>query len=160
MRFYLVDRVEEVCYDRYITGVKCVTLADEVFNEHFPGYPIYPGSLIMEGMAQLAGSFFELIMKERELPMRQSILSIVNRLKFKKPAEPGDRLFYRAEVVVMREEYGVARVFAEIDGAACAEGELTFVFIDINSERIRDSRREIYDICMKNARILRDESGV
>jgi len=65
MRFYLYDRVEEICYGRYMVAVKCITLADDVFDEHFPGHPIFPGSLIMEGLAQLGGALFELTMRER-----------------------------------------------------------------------------------------------
>ncbi|MCP4136560.1 MAG: 3-hydroxyacyl-[acyl-carrier-protein] dehydratase FabZ [bacterium] len=156
MRYYLVDRVEEICYGKFITGVKCVTLADDVFDEHFPGYPIFPGSLMMEGMAQLAGSFFEIMMKEQDLPLRQSILSIVNKLKFKKPAEPGDRILYRADIVAMRDDFGVAKVSAEIDGATSATGELTFIFVDINDEKLHNSRKEIYEICMKNTRVIKE----
>ena len=60
MRFFLADRIIEIDYGNYLIGIKAIALADDTFNEHFPGYPIFPGSLILEGAAQLAGSFFEL----------------------------------------------------------------------------------------------------
>lgn len=154
VRFHLVDRIEEVCYGKYITGVKCVTLADDVFDEHFPGHPIFPGSLIQEGMAQLGGSFFELTMKARGLPLRRSVLVMVNRMKFKRPAYPGDRILFRAEQVTMQEEYGVTMVRAEIDGTLCAEGELMFSFMDIPDPQLQAHREQVYQICMKDARII------
>jgi len=160
MRFHLVDRVEEINYGKYIIGVKCISLADDVFNEHFPGYPIFPGSLIMEGLAQLAGSFFEIMMHEKKLPLRRAVLTIINRLKFIKPAGPGDRLVYRAEIITMRDEYGVAKLTAEQDGGICARGEFTFSFIDIQNEILQKSREEIYRICMQNAKVVKDEGGV
>ncbi|MFC2131010.1 3-hydroxyacyl-ACP dehydratase FabZ family protein [Bacteroidota bacterium] len=157
MRFHLVDRVEEVCYDKYIIGVKCITLADDVFNEHFPGYPIFPGSLIQEGLAQLAGSFFEIIMHKRGLPVKRSVLTIVNKMKFRKPAEPGDKLIYKAEVKTLNDEYGVAAVTAILDGEICANGEMIFNFFDIPNEILQQSREQIYEICMRNAKVINSE---
>lgn len=158
MRFHLVDRIDEICYGRYIAGVKCITLADDVFNEHFPGYPIFPGSLIQEGLAQLAGSFFEIMMNKKGLPVKHSVLSIVNKMKFRKPAGPGDKLIYRAEITVMRDDYGVAAVKAVLDGDTIADGELTFSFIGIENPKVYESRKEIYDICMRNTRVIEHES--
>ena len=137
MRFHLLDKITEICHDQYIVGVKCISLADDVFNEHFPGHPIFPGSLIMEGMAQLAGSFFEITMKERGLPMKRSVLTIVNHLKFRQAAYPGDRLIYRADIKSFRvDEFGVARVVATMDGIVYAEGEFLFSFFDIANARL------------------------
>lgn len=152
MRFHLIDRIEEIKYGEYIMAVKCVSLADDVFNEHFPGYPVFPGTLIIESLAQLGGSFFELMMDKEGLPVKSCVLSIVNKIKFRKPVQPGDKLYLRADVVSRREEYGVVKVKAEIDGEICAEGELTFSFLDIPDETLRKSRMELYKICMKNTK--------
>ena len=154
MRFHMIDRVETICYGKYITAVKCIALSDDVFNEHFPGYPIFPGSLVLEGLAQLGGSFFEMTMKERGLPIRQAILSIIRQFKLRKPAGPGDRLLYRAELLTMQDEYGVANVSASLDNELCAEGELMFHFVHVANEKIQQSREELYGIVMKNTRVL------
>ena len=152
MRFYLIDRIEEISYGNYIKAVKCISLADDVFNEHFPGYPVFPGSLILEGLAQLGGSFFELMMKNDKKPIKRSVLSIINKMKFRRPAWPGDRLLMTASFDSMKDDYGVVQVRAEIDGEICAEGELTFVFLDIQNDNLLKSRQELYDICMKNTK--------
>jgi len=157
MRFHLVDRVDEICYDKYIKGCKCITLADDVFNEHFPGYPIFPGSLIQEGLAQLAGSFFEIMMNKKGWPVKHSVLTIVNKMKFRNAVEPGDKVIYRADISVMREDYGVAKVQAELDGKLVANGTLTFSFLEISNDVVFESRKLIYEICMKNTKVIENE---
>ena len=159
MRFHMIDRIEKIVHGKYITAVKCISLADDVFNEHFPGYPIFPGSLIFEGLAQLGGSFFEITMKERGLPLKRSVVTMVNRLKFKKPAGPGDRLLYRADIVAMQDDYGVIKVRAELEGEVCVTGELMFTFVDLPNEGITRSREELYEIVTKNTKIVKDEDN-
>lgn len=154
MRFHLLDRIEEVCYDDYITGIKCVSLSDDVFDEHFPGHPVYPGSLIIEGLAQLGGSFFELILNREGKTTMRSVLSIVNRVKFRKPVYPGDRMVLRADIVSRHDDFGVVRVRSEVDGEVCADGELTFTFMNIENVNLQGSRLELHSICMKNTRVL------
>lgn len=154
MRFHLVDRIDEICYGKYIIGVKCVTLADDVFNEHFPGYPIFPGSLILEGLAQLAGSFFEIMMKENKLPPKRSVMSIINKIKFRKPVIPGDKLLYRVEIIMMRDDYGVVKAEAKLNDEVCAEGKLTFSFVNVSDKKLQESREEMYKICMKNVKVV------
>lgn len=160
MRFHLVDRVEEICYGKYIIGVKCITLADDVFNEHFPGYPIFPGSLILEGLAQLGGSFFEIMMNEKGIPLKRAVLTIIKRMKFRKPSGPGDKLIYRSDIVTMRDDYGIAKLRAELDGEICTDGEFTYSFLDIKNEVLQKSREDIYKICMRNAKVVKDESSI
>lgn len=152
MRFHMIDRIEEICRWKRITAVKCISLADDVFNEHFPGYPIFPGSLILEGLAQLAGSFFEMAMQDQGLANRRTVLSIVREFKIRQAAGPGDRLLYEAEIVSQQEAFGVARVVATLDGKLCAKGELMFTFLSLENETLSRSRDELYDIVTRNTR--------
>ncbi len=154
MRFYLIDRIEEIHYGESITAVKCITLADDVFSEHFPGYPVFPDSLILEGLSQLGGLFFEIMMKHDNMPIQRCILSSVNKLHFKRPARPGDKLFYQVKIVAIRDEYGVVKVKAKIEGEICAEGELTFTFVDIRDDTLQESRMELYKVWMKNIEVV------
>lgn len=155
----MIDRIEEVVRWKRITGLKCITLADDVFNEHFPGYPIFPGSLIMEGLAQLAGSFFEMAMKERGETNRRTVLSIVREFKIRHPAGPGDRLLYTAEIRSIQDSFGVAAVEATLDGKMCAKGELMFTFITLDNETLTRSRNELYEIVTRNT-VFRDETDL
>jgi 3-hydroxyacyl-[acyl-carrier-protein] dehydratase len=159
MRFHLIDRIDEVWRWKRITGVKCITLADDVFNEHFPGYPIFPGSLIMEGLAQLAGSFFEMALTDRGQPHLRAVLSIVREFKIRQPAGPGDRLSYTAEIRALQEGFGAAMVEATLDGALCARGELMFTFVKLENEVLSRSRNELYEIVTRNTR-FHDETDL
>lgn len=160
MRFHMIDRIESICSERYISAVKCISLSDDVFNEHFPGYPIFPGSLIIEGLAQLGGSFFEITMKERGVPAKRAVLSIVRQFKLRRPAGPGDKLLYRAEIISFQDDYGVVNVMASLDNDICAEGELMFHFVDLPNETIQQSREELYGIVTKNMKVIVDENHI
>ena len=152
MRYYLADRIEQIKYGNHIIGVKAISLADDTFNEHFPGFPVFPGSLILEGAAQLAGSLFELTIAHRHLPQKRCVLSIVNRFKFRRPAYPGDRLVYNITIKTMQEGHGVVDATATIDGEQCAEGTLTFIFLDIKNEKLHRARMELYELWLREAR--------
>lgn len=160
MRFHMIDRIDAICHGKYIQAVKCISLSDDVFNEHFPGYPIFPGSLILEGLAQLGGSFFEITMKEQGIPVKRAVLAIVRSFKLRKPAGPGDRLLYRAENKAMQDDYGVVNVTAAIDDEMCAEGELMFHFVTMPNEKIQQSREELYGIVTKKMKVIEDENRI
>jgi len=158
MRFHMIDRIEEICRWKYITAVKCISLSDDVFNEHFPGYPIFPGSLILEGLAQLSGSFFEMAMHSEEERIKRAVLTVIREFKIKKPAGPGDKLLYRAEIITRTGEYGVTKVSASAPASNSSEeelyakGELMFSFIDPPNDKISQSREELYAIVTRQTR--------
>ena len=105
----LVDRVLEVSEDE-ITAIKNVTINEPFFNGHFPQYPVMPGVLIMEALAQTAG-----------------VLELSNpKVKFKKQVVPGDQLVMTAKFVKRRGTIAVVEAKAEVDGKLAASGTLTF----------------------------------
>lgn len=157
MRFYLVDKVTRICPGKYVEGVKCVSLSDDIFNEHFPGCPIFPGSMMIEGLAQMSGAFFEWCRNDQGLPDRRAALTMVNRFKFRGIVAPGDRLVYRADVKCFYpDEYGVVRVKAVKDGKTCAEGELLFTFLDILDDRMKAVSDAVIRFASADAVIERD----
>ena len=93
MRFYLIDKVLEIELENSIKGIKCWTLTDEIFNDHFPGFPVVPGVLLVESTAQLLGM---LINKSylKTFPDKgnvYAILSIIHKAKFRSIVVPGYR---------------------------------------------------------------------
>ncbi len=102
--FLLVDGVEEISEDS-IKAFKNISISDPVFQGHFPNYPIYPGVLILEGMAQTAGL---LLMKNVSgVPLFLG----VDDARFKKEVRPGDKLVY--EVKVLQKRMNMVKVAAE-----------------------------------------------
>ena len=116
--FLLVDGVEEVGED-YIVAFKNISISDPVFGGHFPNYPIYPGVLIIEGLAQTAGL---LLLKDADdaIPL---FLGIDNA-RFKKEVRPGDKLVYEVKVVQSKGTIVKVEATAKVDGKTVAKATL------------------------------------
>lgn len=116
--FLLVDRVLEKETGKRIVAIKNVTMNEPHFQGHFPGFPIMPGVLIVEAMAQVAG----LMVMEKgsdSLPMFASI----DNVKFKTPVRPGDQLRFEVEVVKIKGSFVRTAGKATVDGKVVAEAE-------------------------------------
>ena len=125
--FLLVDRIEELEAER-VVGIKNVTVNEPFFAGHFPDYPVMPGVLIIEAMAQVAG-----VLVLSGIPDRKSklvLLAGVDGAKFRKPVRPGDQL--RMEMKILRSRASMAKVsgVATVDGAIVAEAEMLCVLAD------------------------------
>jgi beta-hydroxyacyl-ACP dehydratase FabZ len=117
----LVDRIEELEEER-IVGIKNVTINEPFFNGHFPDFPVMPGVLIVEAMAQVAG-----VLVLSHIPDRANklvLLAAVEQAKFRKPVRPGDQL--RIEMKVGKRKATVAKMYgtATVDGVVVAEAEM------------------------------------
>jgi beta-hydroxyacyl-ACP dehydratase FabZ len=125
--FLLVDRIEELEAER-VVGIKNVTVNEPFFAGHFPDYPVMPGVLIIEAMAQVAG-----VMVLSGIPDRKNklvLLAGVDGAKFRKPVRPGDQL--RMEMKILRSKASIAKVSgtATVDGMVVAEAEMLCVLAD------------------------------
>ncbi len=119
--FLLVDRIVELEPER-VVGIKNVTVNEPFFNGHFPDFPVMPGVLIVEAMAQTAG-----VLVLKSIPDRGKkvvLLASIDAAKFRRPVTPGDQL--RIEMVVIRRKGSVAKMAgkATVDGHVVAEAEL------------------------------------
>ncbi|MCU1275089.1 MAG: 3-hydroxyacyl-[acyl-carrier-protein] dehydratase [Bryobacterales bacterium] len=117
----LVDRIVELEAER-IVGIKNVTATEPFFSGHFPDFPVMPGVLIVEAMAQTAG-----VLVLKSIPDRESklvLLVSIESAKFRRPVVPGDQL--RLEMVVLKRKNTVAKMAgrATVDGVLVAEAEV------------------------------------
>jgi 3-hydroxymyristoyl/3-hydroxydecanoyl-(acyl carrier protein) dehydratase len=128
VRFLLVDRILSLEPGRSASGEKVIARDEEYFGDHFPGYPVVPGVLLIESMAQLAGRLIEASMRERGVEVLP-VLGMVKEARFHRPVRPGDRLELVADLVSLRES--AARVTAKgtVDGQVVAAAELMFVLL-------------------------------
>ena len=125
--FLLVDRIEELETDR-VVGIKNVTVNEPFFAGHFPDYPVMPGVLIIEAMAQVAG-----VLVLSGIPDRKNklvLLAGVDGAKFRKPVRPGDQL--RMEMKILRSRASMAKISgtATVDGTVVAEAEMLCLLAD------------------------------
>ena len=120
MRYLLLDRVTRLLPGREAEWIKNVSLSEDFFDDHFPLKPIMPGTLIVEGMAQLAGVLLEQTMRAQGLKIK-ALMSLVERAKFRKPVYPGARLVYRAKALQTSPLGGRASVEASRESEIVAD---------------------------------------
>jgi 3-hydroxyacyl-[acyl-carrier-protein] dehydratase len=119
--FLLVDRIVELEPDR-IVGIKNVTNTEPFFTGHFPDFPVMPGVLIVEAMAQTAGVLVLKTIPDREKKL--VLLVAIENARFRRPVVPGDTL--RMEMKVVKRKSSVAKMagVATVDGVVVAEAEV------------------------------------
>ncbi len=151
MRYLLLDRITSLQPPEFATGVKCISLSDDIFVDHFPGHPIMPGALIIEGLAQLSGVLIEATMRERGRNDLHALLVMVDKTRFRKMARPGDRLELEANGILVSEDGGRVRAVAKVDGELVTETELGFAFAKVTNERLIQRRRDVLSIWLHGA---------
>lgn len=134
------------------TAVKNVAFSEDFFEEHFPGRPIMPGTLILEGMAQLGGLLLEETIRNPDRKPVKAVLSIVERAKFRSPVGPGDQLEYAVSVLSVNEFGGQVDAKAVCRGEAKAECRLVFAFREFANERLERLQKEVVALWMGGLR--------
>jgi UDP-3-O-[3-hydroxymyristoyl] N-acetylglucosamine deacetylase/3-hydroxyacyl-[acyl-carrier-protein] dehydratase len=124
--FLLVDRILSVVPGESIIGIKNVTANEEFFNGHFPDKPVMPGVLVVEAMAQVAGVLF---LSEPQNEGKVPFFCGIDKVRFRKPVVPGDRLEFSIKVLKVRGNTGKVAAETRVDGELLAGGELMFQLV-------------------------------
>lgn len=127
--FLLVDKIVEMDGDNFGIGIKNVTMNEPQFMGHFPGHPIMPGVLIIEGIAQTAGALCIASMPPRRVTPLVYFMTIDNT-KFRKPVIPGDVLHYEVTKVRQRANIWKFSAVAKVDGIKVAETEISAMIVE------------------------------
>jgi 3-hydroxyacyl-[acyl-carrier-protein] dehydratase len=131
--FLLLDRVTDIVKNETLVGFKNVTIGDNVFQGHFPGHPIYPGVMILEGMAQAGGILaFKSMddMTEEEAAKKVVYFMSIDNAKFRAPVKPGDRLEYRISVIKRKGSIWMLDGKAYVDDTLVSQAELKAMIVD------------------------------
>jgi len=118
--FLLIDRVLEVERKKRIVAIKNVTINEPFFAGHFPNFPIMPGVLIVEAMAQAGGAL--LLTEVEDRGDKLIVFTGIEKARFRRPVVPGDQL--RIEVVTLSWKEGASRIAVRMQGKAFVNGKL------------------------------------
>lgn len=121
--FLLVDKVTEKEEGKRVVGLKNVTINEPFFAGHFPEYPVMPGVLILEALAQV-GAIAVLDMEQNKGKI--GFLAGVDKCRFKRQVKPGDQLRLEVEILRMKGPIGKGKGIATVDGEVACEAEIMF----------------------------------
>jgi 3-hydroxyacyl-[acyl-carrier-protein] dehydratase len=127
--FLLVDRIIAIRGDESCIGIKNVTFNEPCFQGHFPGNPVMPGVLLLEGMAQTGGAVCNLILK-RDATNSTVYFLTIDKAKFRRPVVPGDVVEYHMTKISRRKFMWWYRGEAKVAGALVAEAVLGAMLVD------------------------------
>jgi len=126
MRWFWIDRFIEFESGSYAKAVKNVSLSEEHMHDHFPGFSVMPGSLMIEGLAQTGG----ILLGEKNNFEYAVILAKVPKVTFHSWATPGDSLVYTARLLDARDEGGTVECTAHVGDRLVADAEIVFAHLD------------------------------
>jgi 3-hydroxyacyl-[acyl-carrier-protein] dehydratase len=118
----MIDKIIEVDSDDSAIGIKNVSVNEPIFQGHFPGNPVFPGVLIIEGMAQTAGAIA--IAADQTKGRHIVYMVTVDKCKFRKPARPGDVIEYHIRKIRRRSAMGWYEARAMVGTTLIAEAEV------------------------------------
>jgi 3-hydroxyacyl-[acyl-carrier-protein] dehydratase len=127
--FLLVDRIVDIDGDRSCIGIKNVTVNEPQFTGHFPARPIYPGVLLIEGMAQTAGAICFASRAADQTPPKQVFFMTIDKAKFRKPVEPGDTVRFHMTKLNNRRNMWWYRGEARVDDVLVCEAEISAMLV-------------------------------
>ena len=126
MRWFWIDKFEEFVRGSRAVAIKCITCSEEQFDGYCPSFPVMPGSLMVEGMAQTAG----LLIGEISAFQQRVVLAKVGKAIFHTYARPGETIRYTATILDVKSDGALCAVTAHIGDKLVADVELMFAFLD------------------------------
>lgn len=131
--FLLVDRITDLKAGNFIEGYKNVSISEPIFQGHFPNHPIYPGVMIIEGMAQVGGvlAFKSMDEKSQESTDNKVVYFMsIDKAKFRRPVTPGDQLMYKVSVIKNKGAVWQLDAKAYVDDVLVAQAELKAMIVE------------------------------
>jgi 3-hydroxyacyl-[acyl-carrier-protein] dehydratase len=125
----MVDKIINIRRDEFAIGIKNVTVNEPQFQGHFPGNPVFPGVLLIEGMAQTAGAICLMALPSGHKPQLVYFLTI-DKAKFRKPVVPGDTVEYHMTKTSHRKTMWWFHGEAKVAGQLVAEAEVGAMIAD------------------------------
>lgn len=124
--FLLIDRVEDYEPGQYCIAYKNITYDEPQFRGHFPEYPIMPGVLLVEALAQTGAVA---ILSQEEFKGKIAVFAGIDKCKFKKQVVPGDTVRLETKITAVRGPMGIGEAVATVDGKVAVSCTLKFAIM-------------------------------
>jgi len=131
--FLLIDRITDLIEGEYIEAYKNISISEPVFQGHFPDHPIYPGVMIIEGMAQAGGVLAFKSMdniSQEEIDKKVVYFMSIDKAKFRAPVTPGDKLVYKIDVIKNKGAVWQLDAKAYVDDKVVSQAQLKAMIVD------------------------------
>jgi 3-hydroxyacyl-[acyl-carrier-protein] dehydratase len=131
MRFVLIDRIDRLDLGRRAEGHKQIATDEDYFRDHFPGYPIVPGVLVLESLAQLGGRLVEASIRDASGRRILPVLGKIEHAKFLHSVRPGDRLDLSVDIVAIAEDAARVTGIARVGPRKVAAAGIMYALLDV-----------------------------
>ena len=159
MRFILIDRIDVLEPGKRATGYKQIAPDEDYFRDHFPGYPLVPGVLVLESLAQLGGRLVEASVRAGEGRDVLPVLAKVEQAKFVRPVRPGDRLDLAVDVVAIAGDAARVTGTATVAGKKMATAGIMYALLDVSQAGTVVDAAQAGALHAWSARVWRDLRG-
>ncbi|OGF59432.1 MAG: hypothetical protein A2Y62_05945 [Candidatus Fischerbacteria bacterium RBG_13_37_8] len=150
MRFYMLDRITEWNVGQSAKGIKNVSMSEDFFTDHFPRYPIMPGVLVIEAMAQLSGVLLQATVKRDYDRNVKAILTMLEKVKFRNAARPGDSLLLDSKIISVNDDSGRIISTATVDEKLIAEAEMMFVWFALEDAQLLEEEQRLLQFWLQD----------
>ena len=150
MRFYMLDRIIEWKPGESARGIKNVSMSEDYFVDHFPRYPVMPGVLIIEAMAQLSGLLLQATVARDYNKRIKALLTMLQKVKFRNISKPGDTLLLDTKILSIHEDSGRVQAMASTNEKNIADAEMTFVWYPLNDPELELKEKQLLDFLLED----------
>lgn len=153
MRYLLIDRIQRLEFNKCLSAIKNVSLSEDVYSEHFFGFPVMPGALLIESLAQAGTALLEVSADFK----KKALLVMIEDAKFRSFVHPGDQLSIAVKLLSSDNSFARMEGTVHVAGRLVAEAKLTFALKGADEfypPKTRHLIESVYDFWLKEAQVI------
>ena len=158
MRYLLIDKIKKIECNKFISAVKNISMSEDVFTDHFVGYPVMPGALLIESAAQASTALLEVSSKFKI----KALLTIIEKAKFRELVRPGDQLTVNVTIISIQNESALLEGIITMNGKTVMDCKLIFVLKPVDifyPQKTRVLIESTYNYWLEGAELIGFEKG-